>query len=314
MLCMEKNYRKNYYSSDDSGKVFLFAVLIIEIFSFLFSYIVAGIGRNDATVMESVWCNIVSGLLGPIAFSTLFFIYNKLEKISFSSCEFKIKIGWRNTFIAVFVGLLSLFGFLYFSNCLDYLFVLMKYPLQIDWPLPLDNIGWFMLNLLIFALLPALFEELVFRGMVLKGLQSSVSSTKAIVLSALMFALMHGNLQQLPYTFILGLIIGWVVVRTGSTFSGFLVHFTNNFIVVLWTYIFGSQPVIAPLWWEIVLAVALPLATILLLWLIEKFAFKGKANKTNSDGPKPLSIFVWVSIAVAGVILTFNTILNCLGG
>ncbi len=89
------------------------------------------------------------------------------------------------------------------------------------------GIASLLLNLLIFAVLPALLEEMVFRGFVLIGLRP-LGDGAAIVLSALLFGLMHTNLLQLPFAFLLGLMMGWLVIRTGNIWVSVTIHFLNN--------------------------------------------------------------------------------------
>ncbi|MDR1563797.1 MAG: CPBP family intramembrane metalloprotease [Oscillospiraceae bacterium] len=77
---------------------------------------------------------------------------------------------------------------------------------------------------------PAIFEELLFRGMVLQGLRKHSSDSFAILISALFFGIFHGNIVQAPFAFVLGLYLGWMVVYTNSIIPAMLLHFINNFI------------------------------------------------------------------------------------
>jgi len=89
------------------------------------------------------------------------------------------------------------------------------------------------LNLVSTAVLPALVEEMVFRGYILGALRPQGDGL-AIVFSAVFFGLLHGNLLQIPFAFILGLIFGYLTVQTGSIWPAVLLHFLNNaFSVVL---------------------------------------------------------------------------------
>ena len=63
------------------------------------------------------------------------------------------------------------------------------------------------LNIVIFAVLPAFLEEMVFRGYVLQALRPH-GDGMAIVVSALLFGLMHGNVLQIPFAFLIGLVLG----------------------------------------------------------------------------------------------------------
>ncbi len=93
--------------------------------------------------------------------------------------------------------------------------------------------GWLplLLNLITYALLPALVEEFLYRGWILGALQPC-GERRAMVLSALLFGLAHGNLTQLPFTFLLGLVFGYVYLRTGRLWVGMVIHFVNNALSV----------------------------------------------------------------------------------
>ena len=90
--------------------------------------------------------------------------------------------------------------------------------------------------LLVFALMPAITEELAFRGYILSGLERSYKRGTAIVLSAFLFGILHVLLslfQQLFGATLLGLVIGLIAVRTRSLWPGVLFHFLNNALGVL---------------------------------------------------------------------------------
>ena len=79
-------------------------------------------------------------------------------------------------------------------------------------------------------LLPAVFEELLFRGVIMRGF-SEWGKTAGIILSAAAFALAHGNTDQIVYQFLFGLAVGFLVMETKSLGVGMVAHFTNNFFV-----------------------------------------------------------------------------------
>ncbi len=83
--------------------------------------------------------------------------------------------------------------------------------------------------LLYAALIGPFFEELIFRGFVMKGLKQ-YGKIFAIVTSAICFSLMHGDFQQTFFTFIAGLIFGYIAMEY-SIFWSFLLHVFNNFVL-----------------------------------------------------------------------------------
>ena len=91
------------------------------------------------------------------------------------------------------------------------------------------------LTVVIFA---PLFEEFLCRGIILRGLLQHISPLKAIVWSALMFAVMHLNPWQALPAFIVGLLMGWIYWKTGSLWATIFIHFVNNGFSFLITILF----------------------------------------------------------------------------
>lgn len=82
------------------------------------------------------------------------------------------------------------------------------------------------------AAVPAFCEELLFRGLALTQLLP-FGKTTAVIGSALLFGLMHGNPAQMLYATVAGLVLGMIAVRSGSIWAGVLIHLLNNMISVL---------------------------------------------------------------------------------
>lgn len=91
-------------------------------------------------------------------------------------------------------------------------------------------------QLLLTAMLPAIFEEFTHRGLALDALKRRGSEASAIVLSGLLFALMHTNILQFLYAFAGGCIFGLLAVKSRSIYPSMILHFTNNAIATLNEY------------------------------------------------------------------------------
>ncbi len=88
------------------------------------------------------------------------------------------------------------------------------------------------LSILSVAVIPALCEEFLFRGVILSQLMP-FGQTTAIITSAALFGMMHQNILQSLYTTLLGIVLGILYVRTRSIWCGVLVHFFNNLYSVI---------------------------------------------------------------------------------
>jgi len=81
--------------------------------------------------------------------------------------------------------------------------------------------------------LTALGEELLFRGVILAGLRQTFPDRVAIAVSAAMFATLHLSPVAFVHTGGLGLLFGWLAVRTGSLWPSILLHTAWNVTMVL---------------------------------------------------------------------------------
>jgi sodium transport system permease protein len=84
-----------------------------------------------------------------------------------------------------------------------------------------------------FALLPALCEEIAFRGFILSGLQRRFTPRAAVVLCAFLFALSHMNVFQFLPAFFLGVVLGLLTIRSGSIVPAILFHFLHDSVLLV---------------------------------------------------------------------------------
>lgn len=92
--------------------------------------------------------------------------------------------------------------------------------------------GEFLKKLFLFCLLPAVAEEFFFRGFCQTTFEHRIGITPAILLSALLFALAHGNMWYLHLYFGLGCFLGWIYAKSNSLWPVIAAHFLNN----TWTF------------------------------------------------------------------------------
>jgi len=104
-----------------------------------------------------------------------------------------------------------------------------------------NSIPEFLMIVIVIAVTPAICEEFLFRGLVLKNFEKIISPGKAIFFTGLLFALFHFHPFNLIPLAILGIYLSLIVYHSGSIYTAIAVHFINNFISALAVYIYGTE-------------------------------------------------------------------------
>jgi membrane protease YdiL (CAAX protease family) len=122
----------------------------------------------------------------------------------------------------------------------------------------------------LFGVASPLCEEVLFRGLALRGLAARFGPAAAVGTTAALFAVLHGTLVQVALMFFLGLYWGAIAFLTGSLWPGIMAHAVNNFAVLTLTQSYGRQILELPTpWWMLVLA-ALVFGLCLALLFVER--------------------------------------------
>jgi membrane protease YdiL (CAAX protease family) len=104
----------------------------------------------------------------------------------------------------------------------------------------LDDQGGLALILLCVAACPGICEELLCRGTLLSGLRRSLGPIGGVVVSAFLFAAMHGSPYRFVPQFILGIVLAVLVLRSGSLFPAIALHAAHNGVAVAIAYAAGD--------------------------------------------------------------------------
>ena len=172
------------------------------------------------------------------------------------------------------------------------------------------NVKDFLFMTLFVAIIPAILEEIAIRGVLLQPLRR-FGDGFAIVVSAVIFSLLHGNMVQIPYTVIAGIYFGYVMVATGSLWPSIILHFLNNFYSVMITA-FDSN-------FSVTTANVLTLGTLGLMTVAGIFAFNkyrsmnykaslAKGVKSLNTAEKIKSVFVNVPMIIAIILMVVTTL------
>jgi membrane protease YdiL (CAAX protease family) len=87
--------------------------------------------------------------------------------------------------------------------------------------------------LLIWSLAPAFFEEIAFRGIIFGRLRAALGEREGWLVQAAFFSILHLNPVIFPTHFAIGLILGWLRMRSGSLLPGMILHAAWNAAVIL---------------------------------------------------------------------------------
>lgn len=182
------------------------------LYTLCFSHIL-GIGVPVAAYIYSKGYNFKETLsLRPVAITTLFLV-------SFISIIFFVALN-------VFQGLIEPF----FKPYADDMIVYQEFFIGLA-SASRSPINVFLLVLGV-GIIPAVAEEMLFRGIILSGLKNSSTATKAIVLSGLLFGIIHLFPPQVVVVSLLGIFFGILTVRTNSIVTSVWCHFLNNTMII----------------------------------------------------------------------------------
>lgn len=96
--------------------------------------------------------------------------------------------------------------------------------------------GFFVADIVLTAVLPAVCEEFAMRGGLLTTAQNSFKTWVCIVICGIVFGLFHQNIRQVFYTALFGALAAYLTVKTKSIYPAVIMHFTNNFCSVFIDY------------------------------------------------------------------------------
>lgn len=342
----KKQYEFNNYTVIDAFKVFFYLAITVGVVSLILNVVITivfGMGEKSSEFINSNTFAIISYILSPTIFILFYFVYNKIHKVrQINALGDGQKISLLPISVAIVLAIISIFLFTPFMNLVDFLFAGGGYTPDSDLPLQelmASDGKYFLLGIFMYAFLPAIAEELIFRGIIQKSLATRFSGFTTIMITTIMFVLMHGSLQQTVYQFIVGIMLSYLSYVGGSILYSFILHFLNNFLVVVFScfnivrYLSASETsyynIFSMIFPFLIFLLGLVLVAIL-FWVLKYlrnknfFRFESKKNKKKNkeelSEPKVGFIKVWsnlkynekiymvFSFVLLGVIWLINTI------
>ena len=230
---LEQQYKRDLRRSVNGLGTMLLVFFGLEfLLVIILELVVMLTGNTDDLLEKNVLYMLESGLVSTVIFFVAALIYCLIKKADFGALFPFKKVGgvmlYRLCVIGISVSLMSNYVVELLNNNLG-LFGIENNGGTFSTSDNPDVLMYF----LVVAIIPAFVEEFAFRGVVM-GMLRPYSEGLAIMVSSITFALMHGNFVQMPFTFCVGLVLGYIDILTGSLLPSIIVHFLNNGLSVLY--------------------------------------------------------------------------------
>ncbi|MBQ3571390.1 MAG: CPBP family intramembrane metalloprotease [Clostridia bacterium] len=198
--------------------------------------------------------NLIAAVIGQVYLVTLACIICKIKKVKiFGGGNLQLSFDFLSCIPALLLGLGTFLCVtpihMQFATYIEQLQQeLFNASTLIELPEPngtIDIISMFIYVFIVIPFVPAICEELLFRGVIMNGLRE-FGTIFAVLLSGLLFALMHGSYRQLILQFVLGCEIALVVIITENYFAGIIMHLFNNFFSIVYSVVIATVQSLSP--------------------------------------------------------------------
>lgn len=268
--------------------------------SFLMGLKVKGASLADPAGFSRTAATLITLLVGILALAVPIVWLLKTTRLEVEDLRLLAPQAWSPAFcITMFLGVANL------GNLAGGLLARLTGKTSTSSVLPAGGMD-LLLSFVTLCILPALGEELLFRG-ALQGLMRPCGSAAAVFGPALLFALLHLDVAQGLTAFLCGMFLGWLAERTGSVLPGMLLHLLNNSIAFLDIYLQLYAPSGFAVGIEVAFLLLFPLAGAWLLYHAirdQHFSF--------GDGMRPgvpaLAVFQSPAYVIAAGVLLFYTV------
>ncbi len=176
-----------------------------------------------------------------------------------------------------------------------------KFP-EIDNQMPKGVFG-IIVSVLSISFFPAFLEEFALRGIVL-GVLKKHSPTLAIIGSAFVFGFMHASAEQIVFAFMVGLLLGFLTVKTDSIWPAITVHFLNNLISVTVSYISEYNSFVSSVLLVTIFTVSVLLSCLAVFILSKKQDFFILKEESEIKLSKKIKWFLTAPAIIISVILS----------
>ena len=269
---------ENIKTLNEKDAGIFYSALLISVLAIAFTVgacITMFVGETD--VSKQNWYILINLFVSGIALIVASLVGTRLSNSTVKNNVGKLKVDYT-AYIVCGLLLFSMFFVLGdLNNLVISLFERFGYK-QTETVMPSLSPINLILVIISVCLLPAVFEEYIFRGCILNGLKV-FGERKAILISALFFAFYHMSPSKTAYQLVVGLIFGFVAVKYKSILPTIIIHFLNNLYIILNYYFWGFAPENGLKWGLFVVGIIFLGVAIYLLSL--KFKFENDKKQGN---------------------------------
>lgn len=280
---------------------FSYAMVFVLIANLIASIVVT----INPTIQDAVWFFYLRYFLVSLSLFLGFFVVYKRQKLLFKEDVSSLKCS------PIFYALIPLifFGTFFGLSFVNDLFIdflgIFGYN-QIPTVLPEKTPLNVALSIVFICLIPAVVEELLFRGVLINGLKN-MGNLWAVMLSGLLFSLYHTSPAQTIYQFIIGVIYGVVALHSQSVIPTIILHFFNNFVIVILNYYFPTFAITGAL--QIIFIVSGIAAIIIsIIIILKKFKLEAKSEKPTKDTYWQVFSLLFAGIVICLVLWIFSLV------
>lgn len=223
------NLAKKEFRASDGATIYLLAIVSIFILSNtlgIFLAAIKGLEQSSLPIYEAL--NMLSNMLLQAGLIGVYFLYTKKLKVK---PQIRMqKCVWQSCVLAVIITVITMYGYILPATYFDEMLVYIGYTSSaFSMQTLLGKIIMFIATVFI----APIGEELIFRGALISGLRRKFGDVTCVLLSGIMFSLMHTNPAQTVYQFGLGCSLAVLSLSSGSVIPCIICHATSNFIACI---------------------------------------------------------------------------------
>lgn len=275
---------KNVFNLNTSRKSYLWAMFLPQILSIALVFVFSMFFKDVKEMSNSIIYLLSVMLIAQVGFFIIVYKFVKNNKITIKPIikQKAEELSFKNIIICIVISVIAIVGLVHFVGLFNKIFEKMGYVAS-EFAMPNNTFGWFVVNVLISCVIPAILEELLFRGIIFNGLKV-LGFWTATILSAVMFMTIHLNVESIIYPIIMGCVFCLIYKKTGNILYPIITHFCNNFIIKLIEYLnnvtgadilgikFTSR-------WQYLIVVLVALVAVMLIFLIIKYSLNNTSNQ-----------------------------------